>query len=252
MAVAIVYAKRGRGVELFPQADPDQAVISIRAPQGTHLDESDRLARIVEERVEPFRRTSEGDLRIENVVTTVGSGGGNPFAGGDGIGSHLANVKLIFPDFEDRRDPDGNSWKSADAVTAIRAELSDIPGAEIRVEKQEHGPPTGAAVTVRFIGEDMAVLKRISENAMRKIKDVPNLVNLSSDLEAEKPELNFIPDRKRAAKLGISTSVISNFLKTAVFGTKVADYREFTDEYDIRLRLPYGDREAVEREARQP
>ncbi|MBN1555808.1 MAG: efflux RND transporter permease subunit, partial [Phycisphaerae bacterium] len=217
-----------------------------RAPQGTHLDESNRIAGLIEEKVEAFRRTPDGRTRIKNIVTTVGNGGGNPFEGGGGSGSHLANVKLIFPDFEDRVDSDGTSWTSADVVTEIRSTLQDIPGAEIRVEKQKHGPPTGAAVTVRFIGDDMKVLEQLSDEATRKIKDVPNLVNLSCDLEAEKPELNFIPDRKRAAQLGVSASLISNFLKTSVFGTKVADYREFTDEYDIRLRLPLGQRRTID------
>lgn len=245
-AVLIVYGRQGRGMELFPAEDPDQSVISVRAPQGTHLDETDRIARMIEERIEPFRRTPDGYLRIKNIVTTVGAGGGNPFEGGDGTGSHLANVKLIFPDFEVRQDPDGTDWTSAGVIANLRSVLNDIPGAEIRVEKQKNGPPTGAAVTVRFIGEDMKVLQQLSKQAMHAIKDVPNLVNLSSDLEAEKPELNFIPDRKRAAKLGISAAVISNFLKTAVFGTKVADYREFTDEYDIRLRLPLGERKTID------
>ncbi|MBN1941786.1 MAG: efflux RND transporter permease subunit, partial [Phycisphaerae bacterium] len=188
----------------------------------------------------------EGQPRIKNIVTTTGAGGGNPFDGGDGAGTHLANIKLIFPDFEDRIGADGKAWASADVIAEIRSALMDVPGAEIRVEKQKEGPPTGAAVTVRFIGDDMKVLQRLSGEAMRSIRDVPNLVNLSSDLEAEKPELNFIPDRKRAAKLGVSAAVISNFLKTAVFGTKVADYREFTDEYDIRLRLPLESRKTID------
>lgn len=246
VAVTVVYLRRGQGMELFPSTDPDQCVISLRAPQGTHLDETDRIARIVEGRVEAFRRTPEGYPRIQNIVTTVGAGGGNPFEGGDGTGSHLANIKLIFPDFEERVDPDGKPWQSADIIVAVRGALKDISGAEVRVEKHKKGPRTGAAVTVRFIGDDLQVLQRLSEEAKRAIKDVPNLVNLSSDLEAKRPELNFLPDRQRAAKFGISTAVISSFLKTAVFGTKVADYREFTDEYDIRIRLPLESRRAVD------
>ncbi|MBN1942204.1 MAG: efflux RND transporter permease subunit, partial [Phycisphaerae bacterium] len=83
-AVIVVYTRRGRGTELFPSTDPDQGVISIRAPQGTHLDETDRITRIVEERVEAFRFGPEGQPRIKNIVTTTGAGGGNPFDGGDG------------------------------------------------------------------------------------------------------------------------------------------------------------------------
>jgi multidrug efflux pump subunit AcrB len=67
---------------------------------------------------------------------------------------------------------------------------------------------------------------------------VPGLINLRSDLETEKPELIFAVDRQRAADLGVNPAVVSNFIKTAVFGTKVSTYREFNDEYDIRIRVP--------------
>ncbi|MFC1781660.1 efflux RND transporter permease subunit, partial [Planctomycetota bacterium] len=55
---------------------------------------------------------------------------------------------------------------------------------------------------------------------------------------AARPELAFIVDRRVAALLGVNTAIIGNFLKTAIFGSKVGTYREFNDEYDITIRLP--------------
>ena len=53
------------------------------------------------------------------------------------------------------------------------------------------------------------------------IADVPNLVNLQSDLEATRPELAFTVDRRKAVLLGVNTATVGNFLKMAIFGTKV-------------------------------
>ncbi|MBU0639263.1 MAG: efflux RND transporter permease subunit [Planctomycetes bacterium] len=233
VGLGLLYAKRGHGVELFPDFDPRRAVVNIRSPQGTNIHESDRLARIVEQRLQPFAAD------LEHVITNVGSSGGGMFGGSSG-GDHVANITLTFHDYEVRRRP------SAAVVADIRAALSDIAGAEIKVEKDKEGPPTGAAVTARFIGEDFAVLEQISDRARRAIENTPGLVNLRSDLEATRPELAFHVDRRRAMLLGVNTAIVGNFLKTAVFGSEVGKYRQFNDEYDITVRLPLSQRQSVD------
>ncbi|MGB2984260.1 MAG: efflux RND transporter permease subunit, partial [Phycisphaerae bacterium] len=232
IGLGMLYGKKGHGVELFPDFDPRRAYINIRSPQGTNILESDRLARLVEKRLEPYADD------LEHVITNVGSGGGSMF-GGSG-GDHIANITLTFHDYEVRKRP------SAAAVADIRRALSDIPGAEIKVEKEEEGPPMGAAVTIRIIGEDFNKLERISEEAKRAIANVPGLVSLRSDHEATRPELAFRVDRRRAMLLGVNTSIVGNFLKTAVFGREVGKYRQFNDEYDITVRLPLSQRENID------
>ena len=234
-ALVILYAKRGLGLEFFPLTDPDRAMINIRAPQGTNIAESDRLARIAEERTEQYRD------ELDHVVTSVGAAGmqGMGFGGGSS-GPHTAGITLVFHDYEDRERP------SADVVVDIRNDLSDIAGAEIKVEREQEGPPTGAAVTIHLIGEDMTTLARLSEAARKLIADVPGLVNLRSDLEIARPELVFKVNRRHAVLLGVNSATIGNFLKTAVFGRAVGTYRQFNDEYDITVRLPLSQRVHIE------
>jgi len=231
VALATLYGKIGKGVEFFPEGDPERAMINIRAPQGTNIHETDRMARLIEDRIEPYRPW------LKNIITNVGSGGGgsmNLMASTGG--PHLASITLVFYDFAERERP------SVEVIAEVRQAIADIAGAEIRVEKEEEGPPTGAAVSVRVIGEDFKTLERVSEQAKRLISDVPNIVNLRSDHEATRPELAFIVDRRVAMLLGVNTATVGNFLKMAIFGTKVGTYREYNDEYDITVRLPLAER----------
>ncbi len=240
MAMVLVYTKFGHGIEFFPDSDPKQGVVNIRCPQGTNVKESDRLARIVEARVEKYRADRQGS-KLKYVVANVGSSGaGNFFQGGMVSGPHQANINLIFPDFEER------NRKSADIVADIRRDLADMAGAEIKVEKQKMGPPTGAAVTVRIMGKDFDELQRIADQAQRAIANVPGLVNLRSDYEAARPELAFHVDRWRAMMLGVNTAIVGNYLRTGVFGSKVGTYRQYNDEYDITVRLPISQRESID------
>jgi multidrug efflux pump subunit AcrB len=230
----ILYAKRGNGVEFFPQGDPERATIDVRAPQGTNIHETDRILRLIEERIQPYQPW------IEHTITNVGSSGGMMTLAASSGGPHLANVTLVFYDYEIRERP------STEIIAAIRDAISDIPGAEIKVEREKDGPPTGAPVTVRLIGEDFKVLEGLSRQAQNLIAGVPGVVNLRSDLEATRPELAFVVDRRRAMLLGVNTATVGNFLKMAIFGTKVGTYRQFNDEYDITVRLPLADRTKVD------
>ena len=234
IGIGLLYDKQGHGVELFPDFDPYRGSVNIRFPQGTNIHETDRLTSVIEQRLPPFA----ADLK--HVITNVGSGGGGGPFGGGGAGGHLSNITLTFHDFEDRPRP------SAEAIADARAALADIAGAEIEVQKQQEGPPTGDAITVRVIGEDFRKLEEISEEAKRWIANVPGLVNLRSDHEATRPELAFRVDRRRAMLLGVNTAIVGNFLKTAVFGSKVGTYRQFNDEYDITVRLPVDQRQNID------
>lgn len=234
VGMVILYGKIGQGTEFFPEGDPERAFISVRAPQGTNIRETDRIVREIEERIQPYTPW------IKDVITNVGSASAGFDLVATAGGPHLANVTLVFPDFVIRERP------SAEIITEIRQAVADIPGAEIKVEREQEGPPTGAPVTVRIIGEDFKQLELLSEQARRMIADVPNLVNLRSDLEATRPEMAFTVDRRVAAMLGIDPLTVGNFLRMAILGTKVGTYREFNEEYDITVRLPLKDRVNVD------
>jgi multidrug efflux pump len=225
-----LYVKIGKGTEFFPQGDPERAFINVRAPQGTNIQETDRIVSMIENRIEPYKPW------IKHIITNVGSGGSGLDLVASAGGPHLANITLVFYDFVERKRP------SLDIIAAIRRDTADIAGAEINVEREKEGPPTGAPITVRIMGKDFKVLEQLSEQARRAIADVPNIINLRSDLEATRPELAFTVNRRVATLLGVNTAVVGNFLKMALFGTEVGTYRQYNDEYDITVRLPLVNR----------
>jgi len=242
VGMGILYGKRGHGVEFFPDIDPKNAVINIRGPQGTTLAQTDAIAHEIERRLAPrlIHVDEQGNERgeIKQIVANLGStsGGGNILFGGGLGGPHEGNITLVFPEYEKRNTP------SSQIIAEIRRELTDIAGAEVKVEKQAMGPPTGAAVSVRLIGEDLKELEKLNNQARAMITNVPGLVNLRSDMELTRPELVFTIDRERARAAGVNTATIGNFLKTSIFGTKVGRYYLYNDEYDITVRLPEDQR----------
>jgi len=236
VAVVFLYGSFGSGVVLFPGMDPKNAIVNVRCPQGTSIYHTDRIIRLIEHRLNKW--VDSGELKY--VVANVGGGGSNPFGGSSASGPHVGNLTLTFQDFEDRPRP------SEEVLVEIRRIVTDIPGAEIKVEGQEEGPPTGEPINIEISGEQFAELERVSDEIRRLIKNVPGLVNLRSDHEAQRPELAFITDRSRSGLTRITPRVAGGFIQTAIFGRKVGTYREFNEEYDITVRLPLAERTNIE------
>ena len=233
IASFVAFGAFGRGVEFFPDVDPNRAYVHIKAPEGTNLDASDRLVKQAEKVVLQYPD-------IEFVIANVGSEGGNPFESG-GVGTHISRITLDFLESSKR------SRSSKEVVAEIRKRLLGIiTGAEVRVEKAEEGPPTGKPVNLEIAGPDIRELGELAAQVRRLIKDVPGLVDLKDDFVKGKPEIKVEVDKEKAALLGLDTRTIATTVKTAVGGYKVGVYREGKDEYDIIARLPERDRNSLE------
>ena len=205
----------------------------LKAPEGTNLDTSDNLVSRVEKVVSEYP-----DIRY--VISNIGSVGGDPFEQG-GTGTHINRVALDFKDFHDRSRP------SSQIVKEIRERLLKIiRGAEVQVEKEKEGPPTGAAVNMEISGADIHVLGDLSHRVREKIKDIPGLVDLKDNFVKGKPEIRVRVDKEKAALMGLDTYTIAYTVKAAVNGVKVGVYREGKDQYDILARLPEKDRKSIE------
>jgi multidrug efflux pump len=230
--IVAAYSFLGHGVELFPDIEPNRAIVEIKAPEGTSLEASDQLTQRIEKLV-----IDEPDLRY--VIAEVGTASGDGMRGGDSAQSNISKLSLDFIDRDDRKE------HSNDVLARIRETLAPISGAEIKVEKQKEGPPTGAPVSVELSGEKIAILEALLIEARKLIKDVPGLVDLKDDFSKAKPEVRVVVDREKATLLGLSTADVSSTVKAAISGTKLGVYREGKDEYDIIARMPQERRQSI-------
>jgi CzcA family heavy metal efflux pump len=226
------YVFFGKGVEFFPQTEPRRAYVNIKAPEGTNLDTSDKLVAQIEKIVAPYE-----DIRY--VISNIGAVGGDPFSQG-GTGTHISRVVLDFKDFHDRFRP------SSEIIKEVRQKiLNTVYGAEVQVEKEQEGPPTGPPINIEISGENILVLGELAARARRVIKDIAGLVDLKDNFVRGKPEIRVRVDKEKAALMGLDTYTIAYTVKSAINGVKAGVYREGKDEYDIIARLPENDRNSI-------
>ncbi|MGE4440555.1 MAG: efflux RND transporter permease subunit [Desulfomicrobium sp.] len=230
---ALAFATFGKGVEFFPETEPKRAYANVKLPVGTNLDATDRLVRVIED-------VCSGYEDVRYVIGGTGAATGGNFGGG-GSGTHLGSVTLDFKPIAERER------HSSEIITEVRDRLAAlITGAELRVEKEEEGPPTGDPVSLEIYGEDMEVLAGIVERVRALMRDIPGIVDMKDNLVTGKPEIQVRVDKEKSALLGLDAYTVAYTVKAAVNGAKVGVYREGKDEYDIVAKLPRKDRESVE------
>ncbi len=217
--------------EFLNEVEPDRANINIEMAEGTNLDSTDAVARVVEDTVKPYQE------QTDYITAAVGSRGANVREGMPGsstnVGSaNIGRVALVFPPSQDMET------KPSEIVAALRNAFVDIPGAEIRIGKTAMGPPPAPPVNIELAGEDFGVLQDLAQQIKARIADVNGLVDLYDDMERGKPEVRVVVDRQQAKLAGLSTQAIGATVQAAIHGRKAGEYRVGDDEYDVTVKFP--------------
>ncbi|HOF39994.1 MAG TPA: efflux RND transporter permease subunit [Candidatus Hydrogenedentes bacterium] len=218
----------------LPVTEPPQAYIDIECAEGTNLATSDQYARQVEELIAPYRPY------VDSVVTSVGSLGVTPQAGhstGSSKATHISRISLDFPKLDDC------TKLPSEVLRELRARLTGLSGADLRIDQMTMGPPTGPPINVEISGDNFETLARLAQEVRQEIKDVPGLVDLRDDYNKGKPEVQVVVDRQEAWRMGLSTQLIGLTVQAAINGRKAADFREGDEEYDVTVRFPKAFRE---------
>lgn len=224
--VVILFALFNKGVEFFPNTEPSQVSISIESPAGTSLDVTNDISNIIEERLDEI----PGKNDVEFISTSIGTSD-DPFDMG---GQGTSNKGRVAINFHEKIKREQNTFLTLEEV---RESILGIAGADLRVAKQQMGPPVGAPVSIEISGEDYAQLASLSKTIRSKIKDIRGLVDLKDDYNTGRPEVEIIIDREKAGLFWTSTSQIASTVRAGIAGVEASKYRVGEDEYKIRVRL---------------
>lgn len=225
----MLFGRFNHGVEFFPEGiPPDNLYVQIDAPVGTRVAFTDRLVNQVEQEVAGL----DGRADFESVVSTVGAVQGG-FSGGSS--ENLATVAISIIDYEDR------AFDVFETLEEMRNRIGQhLAGADVKIEVQEMGPPTGLPITIEIAGPDDETLATLGDRVVTILENSPvgpKLDGLESDLAEGRPELVVNVDRERAALFGLSTNEVGFEVRSAINGVEASTYRDGEDEYDVIVRL---------------
>jgi multidrug efflux pump len=231
-------------VIFFPSAEPDYIYVYNVLPVGTDAKKTDEVTKEIERRVFEVIKENKAELAVNSVISNVGKNAGDPMNPDRTATPHKSKVTIAFVKKDAR-----NGISSEQILNKVRDKTMGIPGAEISVQRESNGPPTGKPIAIEIVGKEFDEMIRIEKEVRRKIEEagIKGIEELKSDLVTNKPEIIVNVDREKASREGISSATIAMAIRTALFGTEISKFRDTEDEYPIQLRLKQEDRNQIEK-----
>jgi multidrug efflux pump len=231
-------------VVFFPQSDPNFVYTYITLPTGTSARYTDSITQIVEDRV--YNVVGENNPIVESIISNVAVGANDPsqFEYNFSPTPHLGKVSVAFVEFAKR---DGESTRKY--LDLIREATKGIPGAEVVIEQEKNGPPTGKPIAVEIKGDDIEELTKVGADVKRFLDslNIAGVEELKSDVQSNKPEIVVEVDRERANREGVSTYMIGMELRKAIFGLdQPSKLKDANDEYPIQIRYRKDQRNSID------
>lgn len=224
------------GVDFVLDDDYGFIQITVELPEGTKLGRTTVAADDIAARLRSY----------PEVITTFYAAGTSEAAvlstSGGKEGSNVFNLYTrLLP-------KDQRSASEDDVVERIRPYIKKrFPEAVLRFKT---GNPMSQAIqgaekpiTINIKGRDFVDLKRAARQVEAALKTVDGTKDVAAELLKTKPDYRVVVDRKRAARMGLSSYAIGGTLRAAVHGWKATEYRGDDTPMDLVVRLRPEDRD---------
>ncbi|MFI4942212.1 MAG: efflux RND transporter permease subunit [Burkholderiales bacterium] len=224
--------------EFIPSQDMSRFGVRFQTPVGSSMETTERVLDQVED---ILKKRPE----IEKYGGFIGG-----FGGGE-VNSGFVFVTM-YEKGERPKDPKtGRELSQAELMNVARQATSGIPGARIVMQdfsQRGFSPGRGGGFPVEFNirGRDWDELGRASRVIMEKMRESGLVTDVDSDYQVGMPEVQVIPDRNKAADIGISMADIGDTINSAIGGQRMGKFKDKGRRFDIRVRLLAQQRERPE------
>ena len=214
-AFLFVYMPKG----FLPSDDVGQLFVFTEAAQDISFDAMTNLQSQVAE-------IARRNPHVESVMSFVGAGGN-----GGALNSGRLFVTLKPPE----------QRPSADVVVQeLRPAITTVPGIKAFVQNVPAirlGQLTKSLYQYTLQASDTVELYEWAPKVEEKLRQLPGLVDVTSDLQITQPQVTVQIDRNRASALGVSAQEVENTLYDAYGSRQVSTIYAPTNQYWVLMEL---------------
>lgn len=206
--------------ELLPAMHQGEFTVRVAMPVGTKLEETSRIVRGLEEDMLAIPE-------ISRFATTVGVE--RTALQTSDEGEHTARIAVVLEPGEDPKRAEEYSMR------VIRDLAAKLPGANVELER-----PTMFAfrtpVEIEVVGEDLRILRSVSDDIVAKLKGNPAFADVRSNLGRGFPEVQIALKRDRLAALGLTAKEVGEAIRDQIRGVEPTKLREAEDDITVVVR----------------
>ncbi|MBA7494775.1 Cobalt-zinc-cadmium resistance protein CzcA [subsurface metagenome] len=219
------------GKEFMPAVNDRMFMIGISLPEGTKLEETDKVAKEVEKIL-----MSLPELETEQVIVGIAGGG----SGQETAASHQLMVIVRLVDAQERRRT------TPEVIEEVREKISILPQIEradfLNLQTMSMGGGEGKPVEIKVFGKNLPTLAELSRDVRGRIEGIEGLRDVEETFAYGSPEMQVKFDREKSARYGLSVVDVASVLEAAIAGKVATRFEEQGEEIDVRVRLREEDR----------
>jgi hydrophobic/amphiphilic exporter-1 (mainly G- bacteria), HAE1 family len=216
----VLYGAVSKG--FIPRQDTGVINGNTRAREGITFEEMIRHQQAVAEII-------QSNPNVEAVMSTAGQGTGGVL--GDNVGRYIIRLKPMSQRKATADEVIQQIRRDAARVQGVRLFLSNPPAIRIG------GTLSTSDYVFALTGTELKALYAPGEELENRLRAIPLLQDISSNLELRNPEIQIRILRDQASALGISSQQIEMALFNAFGGRQVSTIYGAADQYEVRLEL---------------
>jgi HAE1 family hydrophobic/amphiphilic exporter-1 len=224
MLGATLYVFRLIPTGFIPAQDTEQLSVQTEFAQDASYD----AMKVLQEKV---NAVFAADPNIEGFFSNVSAGGSNNNSSTGNSGRYQLRLK---PRTERKLTPE-------QVIEELKPKVSGIPGVNVYMTNppmiRVGGMQSRSLYQYTLQGQNLDELYRASKDFERRLRAIPTLTDVNSDLQVASPLLKLDIDRDRASSMGVTADQIEDALYSAYGSRQVSDIYTPTNDYWVILEL---------------
>jgi HAE1 family hydrophobic/amphiphilic exporter-1 len=214
------------GTDFMPQSDQGEVNASIQLQTGLRVEETMKVTAKLEKMIS--ERYPEVDLISSSTGADDAGGFTSMFTQS---GSNIINLQMSLVPIAER---ERTVWEITDD---LRNQLDKFP--EIIDYNFNSGAMFmgGNTVDVEIYGYDFDRTSTLAQEIEKAVSSIPGATDVQISRSKEKPELQIVLDKEKLAEHGLSTAMVSAYIRNRVEGLTASRFKEEGDEYNIIVRF---------------
>ena len=221
------------GVEMFGEEDFDQFKVLLKFPEGTSLEETNRIVKKFEEAAKELPKEP-----IDHIITNVGLLQANEEWL---IKKNVAQILFQLKPEETR------IVATKDLMKMMQTKVKNISGpTSVEFEEITGGPPVGKDVSIKVQGKYLANIKNAALALQDSLELIEGVHGITDDFPSGKNEIRIIANEEKAALYGFNIQTVSMFVRSAFGGIKATEFRDADEEIDVIIKYNTSNRQSLE------
>lgn len=205
-----------RGMDVLPKMDGGSFFVSLQTSPGSSVEET---TRVVAE-IEKILKEEEEIVKIQSQAGFEPGMKTSSTSGAQGATQGFITVTLT-----PRTERDQTIWDIQERVRGRVSQIPNISTFAVRELGNTSKATTAAPVVVRLSGEDPLVLDQLADDVVRRLGQVPNVVEPVRTWSIDQERESVRVDERRAALLGLNPLGIGQQMMMGTDGVEVGQVR---------------------------